>query len=151
MENVILLGNNELAKIPVYSFMIRFRGQFLHFNFVGKLLNDLFGIQCRTGCSCASVYGQNLLGISNETTQRFKEALCTGNMLLRVGYIRLNFSVFQTQEEMDYVLKCIDFVQAYGWMFLPNYTFSKISAEWSYRLETEIEYENWLSEYKFGS
>lgn len=35
-------------------------------------------------------------------------------------------------------------------MFLPNYTFSKVSAEWTYRLETEIEFENWLADFKFG-
>jgi len=51
MKNIVLLGNNELEKVPIYSFMVRCRGKFLHFHFVGKLLNDLFGIQTRTGCS----------------------------------------------------------------------------------------------------
>lgn len=51
MPNVLLLGNNELDKVPIYSFEIRHMGKFLHFHFVGKLLNDLFGIQTRTGCS----------------------------------------------------------------------------------------------------
>lgn len=34
-------------------------------------------------------------------------------------------------------------------MFLPNYQFSNVTAEWTYRLEQEIEYDNWLS--KFGT
>jgi len=51
MKNIVLLGNNELEKVPIYSFLIRCKGKFLHFHFVGKLLNDLFGIQTRTGCS----------------------------------------------------------------------------------------------------
>jgi len=44
-------------------------------------------------------------------------------------------------------LKCIDFVSKYGWLFLPNYSFSKVTAEWTYRLESEIEFENWLSDF----
>lgn len=43
-------------RLPTYSFMIRWsapednRGRWLHYNFVGALLNDLFGVQCRGGC-----------------------------------------------------------------------------------------------------
>lgn len=94
MKNVVVLGNMDLDRVPIYSFMIKFRGSFLHFNFVGKLLNDLFGIQPRTGCSCASIYGQKLLGIGPERIAEIKEALCNGYELLRIGYIRLNFPYF---------------------------------------------------------
>ena len=38
-------------------------GRYLHHNFVVALLNDLFGIQARGGCSCAGPYGHRLLGI----------------------------------------------------------------------------------------
>ena len=37
----------------------------LHHNFVVALLNDLFGIQSRGGCSCAGPYGHRLLGIDS--------------------------------------------------------------------------------------
>ncbi|KAJ4951130.1 hypothetical protein NE237_027962 [Protea cynaroides] len=40
----------------------------LHGAFVAKLLNDLFGIQARAGCTCAAPYGYRLLGI-DETRQ----------------------------------------------------------------------------------
>ncbi len=35
------------------SFVVRHGGRYLHHNFVVALLNDLFGIQARGGCSCA--------------------------------------------------------------------------------------------------
>ncbi|KAJ1487475.1 hypothetical protein T484DRAFT_3629319 [Baffinella frigidus] len=35
----------------------------LHHNFVVALLNDLFGIQSRGGCSCAGPYGMDLYHI----------------------------------------------------------------------------------------
>jgi len=41
---------------------------------VTKLLNDLFGIQSRAGCSCAGPYGHILLGIDKPTSLRFREA-----------------------------------------------------------------------------
>ncbi len=47
-------------------------GRYLHHNFVVALLNDLFGIQSRGGCSCAGPYGHRLLGIDLETTPRVR-------------------------------------------------------------------------------
>ena len=65
MENVQLLGNINLPKVAIFSFIIHApKGKrFLHHNFVAKLLNDLFGIQSRSGCSCAGIYPYYLLGI----------------------------------------------------------------------------------------
>lgn len=58
MENLVLLGNKDLSKLPIYVFMIKCRGKYLHYNFVSMLLNDLFGIQTRAGCACAAMFGQ---------------------------------------------------------------------------------------------
>ena len=45
IPNVFLLGNNNLPKISVYSFVIKSKGgKILHPNFVVCILNDLFGI-----------------------------------------------------------------------------------------------------------
>ena len=38
------------------------------------LLNDLFGIQARGGCSCAGPYGHRLLGIDLDTSHEFERA-----------------------------------------------------------------------------
>ena len=47
----------------IVSFVVRApSGRYLHHNFVVALLNDLFGIQSRGGCSCAGPYGHRLLG-----------------------------------------------------------------------------------------
>ena len=36
-------------RLPIFSFLVRWRTRFLHYNFVGALLNDLFGVQTRGG------------------------------------------------------------------------------------------------------
>jgi selenocysteine lyase/cysteine desulfurase len=66
-DAIILSGNNRKPKVGIYSFLVRaWVGQgwkFLSPPFVVTLLNDLFGIQSRSGCLCAGMYGQKLLGI----------------------------------------------------------------------------------------
>lgn len=58
IENLFLLGNNNLPKVPIFSFVIRTKfGKILPPKFVTTLLNDMFGIQTRSGCSCAALYG----------------------------------------------------------------------------------------------
>ena len=61
-ENLVLLGNPAVSRLPIFSFLIRhpISGLFLHHNFVCALLNDLFGIQGRGGCACAGPYAQVL-------------------------------------------------------------------------------------------
>jgi len=58
MENLVLLGNNLLPKVGIFSFIVKSRfGKILHPNYITSLLNDLFGIQTRAGCACAAMYG----------------------------------------------------------------------------------------------
>lgn len=58
VPNLVLLGNQTVQKLPIFSFKIYHpqTGRFLHHNFVSTLLNDVFGIQARGGCACAGPY-----------------------------------------------------------------------------------------------
>ena len=48
-----ILGSRHARRLAVVSFRVRHgEGLYLHHNFVVALLNDLFGIQARGGCSC---------------------------------------------------------------------------------------------------
>lgn len=60
MKEVILLGNNSMDRLPIFSFLVKHTesGLYLHYNYVCALLNDLFGIQTRGGCACAGPYAQ---------------------------------------------------------------------------------------------
>ena len=45
IENLLVLGNNKLHKVPIFSFLIKsINGKVLHPYFVTTLLNDIFGI-----------------------------------------------------------------------------------------------------------
>ena len=60
IPNLVVLGNLDLAHLPIYSFLIRHpqTGLYLHHNFVCAVLNDLFGVQARGGCACAGPYAE---------------------------------------------------------------------------------------------
>ena len=63
-----VLGNPDAPRLSIVSFVVRApSGRYLHHNFVVALLNDLFGVQSRGGCSCAGPYGHRLLGIDSST------------------------------------------------------------------------------------
>jgi hypothetical protein len=45
INNLFLLGNSNVHKVPIFSFVIKSRyGKLLNPHFVTSLLNDLFGI-----------------------------------------------------------------------------------------------------------
>ena len=54
---VEILGSRQASRLSIVSFRIRHGASFLHHNFVVAVLNDLFGIQARGGCSCAARTG----------------------------------------------------------------------------------------------
>ena len=74
-----ILGNPAAKRLSIVSFVIRTAsGNYLHHNFVVALLNDLFGIQTRGGCSCAGPYGHRLLGIDLEHSHEFEAQIANG-------------------------------------------------------------------------
>ena len=74
-----ILGNLEARRLSIVSFVVLGpTGKYLHHNFVVALLNDLFGIQTRGGCSCAGPYGHRLLGIDLERSHQFEREIAIG-------------------------------------------------------------------------
>ncbi|KAH9149170.1 hypothetical protein AeRB84_007659, partial [Aphanomyces euteiches] len=133
LSHITLLGPGPVAdKLPILSFLIRCRNRFLHYNFVGALLNDLFGIQSRGGCACAGPYGQRLLGISDSNTQKFKAVLRQNDQVLKPGYTRLSLPYIMSQDEVEYVIAAVEFVALHGWKFLPQYEFKEETGEWTH-------------------
>ena len=56
---------------------------------------------------------------------------------MRMGFTRFNIPYFLSEAEIDYVISAIEFVCAYGWMFLPNYKFDVDLGIWVSRDEKE--------------
>lgn len=59
------------------------QGKHLSGRFIVKLLNDLFGIQARGGCSCAAPYGHSLLKVDADQSLAFRAAIKAVSLQLR--------------------------------------------------------------------
>ena len=130
-----LLGNLTLPRLSIVSFQVLDGSQQLHYAFVVALLNDLFGIQARGGCSCAGPYGHALLEIDSETSRTLNDHVQRGNMLQRPGWVRLNFNYFIDDETFDYLLSAVELIADYGANLLPHYSYHSGSGTWVFRGE----------------
>ncbi|MFD2573078.1 aminotransferase class V-fold PLP-dependent enzyme [Spirosoma soli] len=128
--NVYILGNTDVARLGFLAFHIRCADRFLHHNFVVALLNDLFGIQARGGCSCAGPYGHDLLALSETKSQAYMDELATGNVGSKPGWVRLNFNYFIPEAEFLFIVDAILWLATHGWKLLNFYEFDDQTALW---------------------
>jgi selenocysteine lyase/cysteine desulfurase len=131
--NIVILGNPGADRLSIVSFVIRHGERTLHHNFVVALLNDLFGIQARGGCSCAGPYGHRLLGIDHDTSSQFEQLIATGCEVIKPGWVRVNFNYFIAEEEFTYILEAVHLVADQGRRLLPLYTYQAETALWRHR------------------
>lgn len=129
-----ILGNHDAERLSILSFVIRRPGaHYLHHNFVVAVLNDLFGIQARGGCSCAGPYGHRLLGIDLQTSHAFERELARGCEGLKPGWVRINFNYFISATVADYIVQAVQLVAEHGWTLLPEYRFEPATGLWRHK------------------
>ena len=129
-----LLGNLEAERLSIISFVVRSpSGRYLHHNFVVALLNDLFGVQSRGGCSCAGPYGHRLLGIDLERSHEFEREIAGGCEGIKPGWVRVNFNYFISDTVADYIVEAVRMVARDGWKLLGDYLFDPVTGRWRHR------------------
>jgi len=132
-----ILGNPALDRLSIVSFVIRWADpdggrRYLHHNYVVALLNDLFGIQSRGGCSCAGPYGHRLLGIDIERSHEFEREIGRGCEGIKPGWVRVNFNYFISEAVFEFILAAVEMVATDGWRLLPQYRFEASTGLWSH-------------------
>jgi selenocysteine lyase/cysteine desulfurase len=130
VPEIQVLGNPALPRLSIVSFVVRHSGRYLHHNFVVAVLNDLFGIQSRGGCSCAGPYGHRLLGIDIETSHAFEREISRGCEGIKPGWVRVNFNYFISEAVFDYIVAAVGLVAREGWRLLPWYRFEPATGMW---------------------
>ena len=128
-----ILGDADAPRLSILSLRFRYGHRDLHYGFVVALLNDLFGLQVRGGCSCAGPYGHHLLGMDLDYSRAIEREIRRGAMILRPGWVRLNFNYFLDDAEFTYLLDAIELVAEHGWRLLPYYRFDEASGTWQYQ------------------
>ncbi len=134
-EGIEILGNPDPAqRVGILSFNIKSSvGGYLHHKFVTALLNDLFGIQSRAGCSCAGPYGHRLLDIDDDTSELYRGAVQQGYCGMKPGWCRVGLHWVMDDAEADYVIDAILFIARHGHLFLSLYDFDLCSGTWTHK------------------
>ena len=125
-----VLGSHQAARLSIVSFRIRHGHQYLHHNFVVALLNDLFGIQARGGCSCAGPYGHRLLAIGPARSHAFREEIGHGCDGIKPGWTRVNLNYFISPATAAYIAAAVELIAAGGYRLLPDYRFDPRTGLW---------------------
>ena len=138
--NIEILGNpNPELRIAIAAFNIKDPWErYLHPKFVTVLLNDLFGIQSRAGCSCAGPYGHLLLNIDQDASARYRYWIKKGCEGIKPGWCRLGFHYTMDDSEANYVIEAVDFIANKGYLFMPLYRFDLKSAVWIHKEEKNV-------------
>lgn len=96
----------------------------LHYNFVIALLNDIYGIQGRGGCSCAGPYGLDMFNISeldDEDQMEHIYKLFKNVPGSKPGWARVNFNYFISKYEVAFIIEAVKQIAKDGWKLLPLY------------------------------
>lgn len=125
-------------KINIIPFNISHNDRILHPKFVTKLLNDLFGIQSRAGCSCAGPYGHRLLSIDDELSKKYVNCIIDNKLGgIKPGWVRLNIHYSFTESEFKYILKALEFIIEHGEKFINVYNFDVKNGQWLHPEENQ--------------
>jgi hypothetical protein len=85
------------------------------------LLDHLFGIQNRAGCSCAGPYGHRLLGLDRERSEKYRSLVARGNLGIKPGWVRISIPYYASDEDVEFILSAVEFVADHGRDFVPAY------------------------------
>lgn len=134
-----VLGSHDPTKrIAIISFNIKHEDRILHPKFVTRLLNDLFGIQSRAGCSCAGPYGHHLLKIDNALSGKYRKQIISGYEGIKPGWVRVGFHYTIDDSDFEFICEAIEFIALHGHLFLPQYHFDLKTGAWEHGADPDL-------------
>jgi len=131
--HIDILGSRDAERLSIVSFVVRNGDKYLHHNFVVAVLNDLFGIQSRGGCSCAGPYGHRLLGIDLERSHMFQREIGRGCEGIKPGWVRVGFNYFLDEGTFEYLVDAVTLIADGAGALLPWYRFEPATGLWRHR------------------
>jgi selenocysteine lyase/cysteine desulfurase len=128
--HIEVLGNPDARRLSIVSLRIRHGDRYLHHNYVVAVLNDLFGIQARGGCSCAGPYGHRLLAIDTAHSHAYRAEIGHGCEGIKPGWTRINFNYFISDTVADYLIDAVGEIATLGHRLLADYRFDPHTGLW---------------------
>lgn len=125
IPEIHLLANTNRKRLGVLSFYV----EDIHYNLMVKLLNDLYGIQVRGGCSCAGTYGHYLLHIDPTRSKRITDEINHGDLSEKPGWVRLSLHPTMSDQELDLCMDALQYIVKNGEKLAQSYNYSALTNE----------------------
>ncbi len=145
IPNLHILAPFQKDRLGIFSFYI----DDLHYNLGVKILNDMFGIQTRGGCSCAGTYGHYLLNVTYKKSKMITQSIDSGCLIDKPGWIRMSIHPTMTSKEIDHILSGIEHLAAHHKDIVKDYEYCPGSNEFIHKDQSCGESElvdRWFSE-----
>ncbi len=110
IDGIKLLEDRHKNRLGVFSII----SDKIPYTLMVRLLNDLFGIQARGGCSCAGTYGHYLFHIDREKSRKLKTEILHNHPEVKPGWTRISIHPTTTEAEIDSVLEALEYIQKHG-------------------------------------
>jgi selenocysteine lyase/cysteine desulfurase len=98
-----ILADNIEIRLGAVSFYV----DNIHYNLIVKILNDMFGIQVRGGCSCAGTYGHYLLHVDQNKSKSITDKIDHGDYSEKPGWVRMSVHPTMTDDEIYFICDSI--------------------------------------------
>ena len=102
----------------------------LHGNFVVALLNDVFGIQARSGCFCAGPYIHRMYPVDQAWSAAMHAEAVRGREGAKLAFARLSLNYFISETVFEYIVEAVHLIANQGWKLLPLYRFDDRTGLW---------------------
>lgn len=96
IKDITLIAAEHKERLGVFSFY----STKAHHNLIVKLLNDIYGIQVRGGCSCAGTYGHYLLKVGKLDSLRIIDKINHGDLSEKPGWVRMSIHPTMRNSEL---------------------------------------------------
>jgi len=128
----------------------------LHPNYVAALLNDLYGIQSRSGAACAGPLSYRLFHkhypfLTPKGLKKIAETDDKRFYAFKPGFCRVNYNYFIDEEEFDYINAAIEQIAEHGWRLLPLYALTLSSGQYWYNGVQSDDYGHLVSFNRFDA
>lgn len=100
IEGVTVFGSTDLERVPRAG-VVSFNVDGLSHGLVAAYLNDYFNIAVRDGCFCAHPYVKALLGVDEETENRYRHEISCGDRRNVPGMVRASLGLYSTEEDIE--------------------------------------------------
>lgn len=135
IPNLVILDGKIKNRLGILSFYMKG----VHYNLIVKLLNDVFGIQARGGCSCAGTYGHSLLGISEGHSKEITDFIDKGDLSVKPGWVRISIHPTTTNDEIYKIIHALEAISERISIWKKDYVYDKHTNSFTHFREKKID------------